>query len=104
MSEAEALIERHHLATKGSVLEEAWLLATCTSPEANRSTLATDMPAAVVDRVRASIIPPQAAMKYQVPLARPTSANAGRFVEALGSERPRCAPPRRCMWAGGNLT
>lgn len=105
MSEAEALIERHHLATKGSVLEEAWLLCHLHQAEgqtldelarrflhskswvSRRLALATEMPAAVVDGVRAGIIAPQAAMKYLVPLARANERQCKQLVEALGSER-----------------
>jgi len=105
MTEAEALIQRHHLATKGSVLEEAWLLCHLHRGEgqtldelarrflrskswvSRRVALATEMPAVVVERVQAGIIAPQAAMKYLVPLARANERQCKELVESLGNER-----------------
>ncbi len=105
MPEAEALIQRHHLATKGSVLEEAWLLCHLNRADgqtldelarrflrskswvSRRVALATEMPAVVVDRVQAGIIAPQAAMKYLVPLARANERQCKQLVESLGNER-----------------
>ena len=105
MTEAEALIQRHHLATKGSVLEEAWLLCHLHRAEgqtldelarrflrskswvSRRVALATEMPKGVVERVRAGVIAPQAAMKYLVPLARANERQCTQLIEALGNER-----------------
>jgi ParB family chromosome partitioning protein len=105
ISEAEALIERHHLATKGSVLEEAWLLCHLRQAEGHsldelgrrflrskswvsrRVALATQMPGTLAERVRAGVIAPQAAMKYLVPLARANGRQCKQLVEALGNER-----------------
>lgn len=105
VSEAEALIQRHHLAAKGSVLEEAWLLCHLHRTEkqsldeigqrflrskswvSRRVALATEMPATLVERVRVGAIAPQAAMKYLVPLARANARHCLQLIEALGHER-----------------
>lgn len=105
VSEAEALIQRHHLAAKGSVLEEAWLLCHLHRTEhqsleeigrrflrskswvSRRVALATAMPAMLVERVRIGVIAPQAAMKYLVPLARANARHCRQLIEALGNER-----------------
>ncbi len=106
LDEAEALIQRHHFAAAGrSVLEEAWLLARlhdergvaldalaqrfCRSKSwvSRRLALLGALPEALRARVRAGTIPPQAAMKYLVPLARANRRHCEQLVAALGETR-----------------
>lgn len=106
LDEAEALIQRHHLAGSGrSALEEAWLLSRlhlekglaldalarrfCRSKSwvSRRLALLAELSEAIRDRVRAGRIAPQAAMKYLVPLARANRQNCDRLLSALGEAR-----------------
>ena len=106
LDEAEALIQRHHFAGVGrSVLEEAWLLARlhgerglaldalaqrfCRSKSwvSRRLALLGAVPESLRARVRAGAIPPQAAMKYLVPLARANRGHCERLLAALGETR-----------------
>jgi len=105
ISEAEALLHHHHLgAASRSALEESWLLSRlrehglsqeelarrlCRSRSwvSRRLALLGELGAATQARVRAGTIPPHAAMKYLVPLARANRAHAEALVSALGHTR-----------------
>jgi len=105
LSEAEALLQHHHLSgSSHSALEDAWLLARlrddglsldesarrlCRSKSwvSRRLALLRDLGQAVQQRVRQGTIPPQAAMKYLVPLARANRGQCDELVEALGATR-----------------
>jgi ParB family transcriptional regulator, chromosome partitioning protein len=106
LAEADALIERHHLGASGrSVLEEAWLLAHlarerglagdelarrfCRSKSwvSRRLALVGELSADVQVRVRAGVVPAQAAMKYLVPLSRDNRRHCDALVCALGDVR-----------------
>jgi ParB-like chromosome segregation protein Spo0J len=106
MGETEALIAQFHLEGRArSTLEEAWLLEHLAQDEglsledlgrrlcrskswvsrrlALRKVLGPEMRA----KVTAGQIPPQAAMKYLVPLARANGEQARTLVAALGAHR-----------------
>jgi ParB-like chromosome segregation protein Spo0J len=101
-SEAEALLHHHHLgAASRSALEEGWLLSRlrehglsqedlarrlCRSKSwvSRRLALLAELSAATQARVRAGTIPPHAAMKYLVPLARANRTHAEALVTSLG--------------------
>jgi ParB family transcriptional regulator, chromosome partitioning protein len=104
-SETEALIQHHQLAgsAKGLV-EEAWLLAhlrqaglgpdelarrfaRSRSWVSRRLALVTALPRLIEDKVRAGMIPAQAAMKSLVPLARANKRDCLALVQAVGDER-----------------
>ena len=106
LGEAEALIQRHHLGASGrSALEEAWLLAHlgcergltgdelarrfCRSKSwvSRRLALVGELSIEIQVRVRAGVVPPQAAMKYLVPLARANQRHFDALVCALGDVR-----------------
>jgi ParB-like chromosome segregation protein Spo0J len=106
LAEADALIERHHLGASGrSALEEAWLLAHlarerglagdelarrfCRSKSwvSRRLALVGELSAEVQVRVRAGVVPAQAAMKYLVPLSRDNRRHCDALVLALGDVR-----------------
>ena len=102
LPEAEALLAHHHLASSSrSALEEAWLLARlreqgigqeelarrlCRSKSwvSRRLALIGELGAAVHARVRAGTIPPHAATKYLVPLARANRQQCEKLIGALG--------------------
>jgi ParB-like chromosome segregation protein Spo0J len=104
-TESEALIERHHLSgARRSALEEGWLCARlrerglgleeasrrlCRSKSwvSRRLGLVDELGGAVEERVRAGTIPPHAAMKYLLPLARANRRQCAALVEALGERR-----------------
>ena len=102
LSEAEALLAHHHLATSSrSALEEAWLLARlreqgltqdelgrrlCRSKSwvSRRLALVGELGAVVHARVRDGTIPPHAATKYLVPLARANRQQCEKLIASLG--------------------
>jgi len=106
MGQTEALIARFHLEGRArSTLEEAWLLEHLAKDEGLsleemgrrlcrtkswvsrrlgiRKVLATEVQA----KVAAGQIPPQAAMKYLLPLARANCEHARKLVAGLGAQR-----------------
>jgi ParB/RepB/Spo0J family partition protein len=105
LREADALLAHHHLcASSRSALEEAWLLARlreqglgleelarrlCRSKSwvSRRLALVGELSTPVQARVRAGRIPPHAAMKYLVPLARANRQQCNALCEALGQTR-----------------
>jgi ParB-like chromosome segregation protein Spo0J len=106
LGEAEALIQRHHLAASGrSALEEGWLLShlaherglgqddlarrfcRSTSWVSRRIALVGELSAEIQGRVRAGAVPAHAAMKYLVPLARANRRHCDALVAALGNTR-----------------
>jgi ParB-like chromosome segregation protein Spo0J len=105
LSETEALMHHHHLGgASRSVLEEAWLLGRlrdqgvsldemgrrmCRSKSwvSRRLGLMRELSQTVQERVRAGTLPPHAAMKYLVPLARANRRDCDALVAALGQER-----------------
>jgi len=108
LSEVEALLlERLMRTTEGdSALEQGWLLRelrdrfhlglevlACRfdrSPSwvSRRLALVEELPATVQEKVRAGAIPPHAAMKHLVPLARAKPADCERLCAALSPLRP----------------
>lgn len=122
--EAEALVLGHRLdnGRQRSALEEGWLLRELcerhgvvqrelarrldrsTSWVSRRLALATTLPEAVQEVVRAGKLPVQAATKYLVPLARANAAQCERLVAALGDERPSVRQMQRLYvaWKQGD--
>jgi hypothetical protein len=87
-----------------SALEEAWLLSRlreqglslddlarrlCRSKSwvSRRLALLNELGPKAHERVRAGVIPPHAAMKYLVPLARANRRHCDQLVEAIGEQR-----------------
>jgi len=106
LSESEALIARFHLeGCARSTLEQAWLIEHLAKDEglsldeiarrlcrskswvSRRLGLRKALWPQVQDKVAAGQIPPQAAMKYLLPLARANGAHARTLVAGLGKER-----------------
>lgn len=105
LPEAEALLHHHHMAgSRRSALEEAWLLSRlreqgltledlarrlCRSKSwvSRRLALLNELGPKAQERVRRGTIPPHAAMKYLVPLARANRRQCEQLVEALGDQR-----------------
>ncbi len=105
LSEAEALLEHHHLGSSSrSALEEAWLLSRlgeqglgqdelarrlCRSRSwvSRRLALLSVLGVKAQERVREGTIPAQAAMKSLVPLARANGRACESLVERLGNAR-----------------
>lgn len=106
LSEADALIQRHHLAARSrSIIEEGFLLSHLCREErialdelarrfcrskswvSRRLALVETLGAAMQAKLRAGVLAPQAAMKYLVPLARANRAHLERLLTALGSQR-----------------
>jgi len=106
MTETEALIARFHLEGRArSTLEEAWLLEHLAKDEglsldemgrrlcrtkswvSRRLGLRKVLTAEVQAKVAAGQIPPQAAMKYLLPLARANGEHARKLVAGLGEHR-----------------
>ena len=106
VTEAEALLHRHHLAaaTGRSALEDAWLLSRlrwhgldldelalrlCRSKSwvSRRLALVDEIATAVQTAVRVGIVSPHAAMKYLVPLARANRPQCEQLIIGLGSTR-----------------
>lgn len=105
VTEVEALLAHRHLsASSQSAIEDAWLLSRlrthglslddlarrlCRSKSwvSRRLSLLDDLASAVQTCVRAGIVPPHAAMKYLVPLARANRSQCEELCAALGSTR-----------------
>jgi ParB-like chromosome segregation protein Spo0J len=105
LSEIEALVHHRHLAVaRPTAIEDAWLLGRlrdcglsldeqarrlCRSKSwvSRRLGLLDALAAAAQERVRAGTIPPQAAMKYLVPLARANQRHCERLLAGLGDAR-----------------
>jgi ParB family chromosome partitioning protein len=105
LTEAEALLHHHHLAASArSAIEDAWLLSRlrwhglaldelarrlCRSKSwvSRRLALLDELAAAVQAAVRAGTVPPHAAMKYLVPLARANRRQCEQLIAGLGSTR-----------------
>lgn len=105
LTEAEALLQLHHLSSSSrTALEEAWLLERlreqgfaldelgrrlCRSKSwvSRRLALLSELGAAAQAAVRAGTLPPHAAMKSLVPLARANRRASEDLVTALGATR-----------------
>jgi ParB family chromosome partitioning protein len=107
LPEPEALLFSYRLERSGrrSALEEGWLLKELASVHgmgrealsrallrseswiSRRLSLVTVLPPSVQESVRKGSIPPQAAMKYFVPLARANRGQCEQLVANLGGER-----------------
>ena len=104
LTEVEALLHRRHLATSGPAIEDAWLLARlrehgltlddlsrrlCRSKSwvSRRLALIEALMPSAQARVRAGTVPPHAAMKYLVPLARANKRQCEQLVVGLGDTR-----------------
>lgn len=105
LTEAEALLEHHHLSSSSrTALEEAWLCARlreqglsegalaerlCRSKSwvSRRLGLLSALGTAAQAAVRAGTLPPHAAMKSLVPLARANRRASEELVTALGTTR-----------------
>jgi hypothetical protein len=104
VSEPEALLQHRHLtaSSRHTAIEDAWLLARlrvhglsfedlarrlCRSKSwvSRRLALLEGFAAAAQAAVRAGIVPPQAAMKYLVPLARATRGHCEQLIAGLGA-------------------
>jgi len=102
LSEVEALVHHRHLAAaRSTAIEDAWLLGRlrecgltldeqarrlCRSKSwvSRRLGLLDALAATAQERVRAGTVPPQAAMKYLVPLARANQRHCEQLVAGLG--------------------
>src|SRR5215470_805435 len=105
VTEIEALVHHRHLsAAKRVALEDAWLLGRlrdhgltmdqlahrlCRSKSwvSRRLGLLDALAASAQDRVRAGTVPPHAAMKYLVPLARANKRQCEQLIVGLGDTR-----------------
>jgi ParB-like chromosome segregation protein Spo0J len=106
LSESEALIARFHMEGRArSALEQAWLIEHLTKDEgqsldeiarrlcrskswvSRRLGLRKALLPEVQAKVAAGQIPPQAAMKYLLPLARANGEHARKLVMGLGEQR-----------------
>jgi ParB-like chromosome segregation protein Spo0J len=105
LSEVEALVHHRHLAVaRRTAIEDAWLLSRlrscglsldelarrlCRSKSwvSRRLGLLDELAAAAQERVRAGTVPPHAAMKYLVPLARANKRHCERLLANLGDTR-----------------
>ncbi len=105
LSEIEALLHHRHLSiTKRAAIEDAWLLGRlrdhgltmdelarglCRSKSwvSRRLGLLDELATAAQECVRAGTVPPQAAMKYLVPLARANKRQCERLIAGLGDTR-----------------
>jgi ParB/RepB/Spo0J family partition protein len=106
VEEMDALILRHRMqARRSTALEDGWLLAELVDGHgrdqrdlatalqrsaswvSRRLALVRALPANAQDAVRDGIVPPHAAMKFLVPLARATRRDCEALVAALGSTR-----------------
>lgn len=107
VSECEALMLglRFETARRRSALEEGWLLQTLveehgmSQPElsvqltrsrswvSRRLALVRVLPASVQEAVKRGVLPPHAAEKYLVPLARANSTHCKKLVENLNGQR-----------------
>jgi len=101
VSEVEALLHRRHLCISVPAIEDAWLLARlrdhglslddlarrlCRSKSwvSRRLALIEVLTPAAQAQVRAGTVPPHAAMKYLVPLARANKRQCEQLVAGLG--------------------
>jgi len=105
LSEIEALVHHRHLSgAKRAALEDAWLLGRlrehgltmdelarrlCRSKSwvSRRLGLLDALATAAQERVRAGTVPPHAAMKYLVPLARTNRRQCEQLIAGLGDTR-----------------
>ena len=105
VSELDALVHHHHLSVSSrSVFEQAWFLSRlreqglsldelakrlCRSKSwvSRRLALVNELSEPVQGKVRQGVLPPHAAMKYLVPLARANKKHCETLVDALGRER-----------------
>jgi len=105
LSEIEALLHHRHLSiAKRAAIEDAWLLGRlreqgltmdelarrlCRSKSwvSRRLGLLDELAIAAQDHVRAGTVPPQAAMKYLVPLARANKRHCEQLLAGLGGTR-----------------
>jgi ParB family chromosome partitioning protein len=105
VTEAEALLQHRHLAaSKQTAIEDAWLIARlrtyglsldqlavrlCRSKSwvSRRLALLDELATAAQVAVRAGIVPPHAAMKYLVPLARANRRQCEQLIGGLGETR-----------------
>ena len=105
LPEVEALVHHRHLAVaRRTAIEDAWLLGRlrehgltvdelarrlCRSKSwvARRLGLLDELAAAAQERVRAGTVPPHAAMKYLVPLARANKRHCEQLLAGLGDAR-----------------
>ncbi len=107
LPEQEALLFAYRMERSGrrSALEEGWLLKELASVHgmsrevlsrtllrseswiSRRLSLVTVLPPSIQEAVRKGVIPPQAAMKYFVPLARANREQCEQLVEHLNGER-----------------
>jgi hypothetical protein len=105
LSEVEALLHHRHLAiAKRAAIEDAWLLGRlrehglsqdelarrlCRSKSwvSRRLGLLDALATAAQERVRVGTVPPHAAMKYLVPLARANKRQCERLLVGLGDTR-----------------
>lgn len=106
VSEVDALVHHHHLSSSSSrsPFEQAWLLArlrehglsldelakrVCRNKSwvSRRLALVNALPEQIQLKVRQGIIPPHAAMKYLVPLARANKRHCETLVHAIGDTR-----------------
>jgi ParB family transcriptional regulator, chromosome partitioning protein len=104
LSEPEALLQHRHLtaASRHTALEDAWLLARlrthglsfedlarrlCRSKSwvSRRLALLDGIATAAQAAVRAGIVPPHAAMKYLLPLARANRGHCEQLIAGLGA-------------------
>jgi hypothetical protein len=105
VTELEALVHHRHLsAARWVALEDAWLLGRLrehgltmeqlasrlcrsTSWVSRRLGLLDALDGSAQDRVRAGTVPPHAAMKYLVPLARANKVHCKQLIAGLGETR-----------------
>lgn len=106
VTEAEALLHRHHLAGGASrtAIEDGWLLSRlrwhgltldelarrlCRSKSwvSRRLALADELTTSIQAAVRAGTVPPHAAMKHLVPLARANRRQCEQLLAAAGTTR-----------------
>jgi len=105
LSEVEALVHHRHLAVaRPTAIEDAWLLGRlrehgltmdelarrlCRSKSwvSRRLGLLDALAATAQERVRAGTVPPHAAMKYLVPLARANKRHCEQLLVGLGDTR-----------------
>jgi len=123
LSEADGLVHCHRQETsrRRSIVEEGWLLrelagqgptlasiglalGRSASWVSRRMALVTALPESVEDAVRRGVLPPHAAMKSLVPLARANKAHCERLVQKLGGQRvsTRQVAALHAAWRAGD--
>jgi len=123
LSEADGLVYCHRQETsrRRSVVEEGWLvrelveqgptlraigvaLGRTASWVSRRMALVSALPESAEEAVRSGRVPPHAAMKSLVPLARANKSQCERLVRALGNERvtTRQMAQLYTAWRGGD--